>query len=86
MLRGRLPRLLLPVRVDGTAPAEGGTEDAGRVGAPVVVLGDLEGRIAKDPSGVILRVNAETLAKRRRDLELRLDRELRDQQLDIVRY
>src|ERR1700676_452746 len=51
-----------------------------------VALGDLQARISKDPTDDILRVNAETLGKRRRDLELRLDRELRGQQLDIVRY
>jgi hypothetical protein len=51
-----------------------------------VALADLRGRISKDPNDDILRVNAETLVKRRRDLELRLDRELRGQQLDVVRY
>ena len=38
-----------------------------------VALSDLQGRISKDRGDEILRVNAETLAKRRRDLELRLD-------------
>ena len=35
-----------------------------------VALADLRGRISKDPNDDILRVNAETLVKRRRDLEL----------------
>src|ERR1700720_3512570 len=51
-----------------------------------VTLGELQGRISKHPDDDILQVNAETLAKRRRDLELQLDRELRDQQLDVIRY
>ena len=51
-----------------------------------VVLANLQDRISKDPDDAILRVNAETLLKRRRDLELRLFREIGGQQLDLIQY
>src|SRR5579872_2501835 len=51
-----------------------------------LVLSDLHERIAGDPGDDVLRLNAETVAKRGRDLEGQLTRELRDQQHDLVQY
>ena len=51
-----------------------------------LVLADLHGRISMNPGDDILRVNAETVAKRGRDLEVQLTRELREQQLDLIQY
>jgi hypothetical protein len=51
-----------------------------------VVLSDLQGRIAQHPDDDILKVNAETLLKRRHDLELQLHRELRVNQFDLISY
>jgi hypothetical protein len=51
-----------------------------------LVLADMHGRMVKDPGDDILRVNAETVAKRGRDLETQLTRELRDRQVDLIQY
>jgi hypothetical protein len=51
-----------------------------------VVLSDLQGRIAQHPDDDILKVNAETLLKRRHDLEQQLHRELRVNQFDLISY
>ena len=51
-----------------------------------LVLADLHGRMSLNPADDVLRVNAETVAKRGRDLEMQLTRELREQQLDLVQY
>src|ERR1700674_2342155 len=51
-----------------------------------VVLSDLQARIAQQPDDDILKVNAETLLKRRHDLELQLHRELRVNQFDLISY
>jgi hypothetical protein len=42
--------------------------------------------MAVDPADDILRLNAETVAKRGRDLEGQLTRELHDQQVDLIQY